>query len=100
MTNDDDTTLLGGFVQAGFFPHEQIPLIPKNIEVAGRYAFVDMDNGRRNDKQTELSGVINYYLQGHFNKLSVQLSRLSVGDPIRVKEDTENRLWAQWELTF
>lgn len=100
VTNDDDTTLLGGFVQAGFFPHEQMPLIPKNIEVAGRYAFVDMDNGRRNDKQTELSGVINYYLQGHFNKLSVQLSRLSVEDPIRVQEDTENRLWAQWELTF
>lgn len=100
LNNDEDTTLLGGFVQAGFFPHEQMPLIPKNVEVAGRYAFVDMDNGRRNDKQTEFSGVINYYLQGHFNKLSLQLSRLKVEDPIQLQDDAVKRLWAQWELTF
>lgn len=64
------------------------------------YAFVDMDADRAHDKQTELSAVINYFMEGHFNKLSLQLSRLSVEDPIKLEKDTENRLWAQWDLSF
>jgi hypothetical protein len=100
LNNDEETKLLGGFVQAGYFPHRQINFIPKNIEIAGRYAFVDMDTDRDNDKQTELSAVINYFMEGHFNKLSLQLSRLSVEDPIKLEKDTENRLWAQWDLSF
>lgn len=66
----------------------------------GRYAFVDMDTNRDNDKQTELSAVINYFLEGHFNKLSLQLSRLTVEDPIELKKDAENRIWAQWDFSF
>lgn len=100
LNNDAETNLLGGFVQAGFFPHQQINIIPKEIELAGRYAFVDMDTDRSNDKQTEFSAVINYFLEGHFNKLSLQLSRLSVEDPIKLEKENENRLWAQWEFSF
>jgi phosphate-selective porin OprO and OprP len=100
LNNDAETSLLGGFVQAGFFPHQQINFIPKEIELAGRYAFVDMDTDRDNDKQTEFSAVINYFLDGHFNKLSLQLSRLSIEDPIKLEEEAENRLWAQWEFSF
>ncbi|MES2636496.1 MAG: porin [Pseudomonadota bacterium] len=100
LNNDEETKLLGGFVQAGYFPHPQIYFIPKNVEFAGRYAFVDMDTERNNDKQTEFSAVINYFLEGHFNKLSLQLSRLSVEDPIKLKKDAEHRLWAQWDFSF
>jgi phosphate-selective porin OprO/OprP len=100
LNNDEETDLLGGFVQAGYFPHRQLNFIPKNLEFAGRYAFVDMDTDRNNDKQTELSAVINYFMEGHFNKLSLQLSRLSVEDPIKLKKDAENRLWAQWDFSF
>ncbi|MDP3086790.1 MAG: porin [Methylotenera sp.] len=100
LNNDEETDLLGGFVQAGYFPHSQINFIPRNLEFAGRYAFVDMDTDRNNDKQTELSAVINYFMEGHFNKLSLQLSRLSVEEPIKLKKDAENRLWAQWDFSF
>jgi phosphate-selective porin len=100
LNNDEKIKLLGGFVQAGMFPHTFIDFIPSGVELAGRYAFVDMDTSRSNDKQTEFSAVINYFLAGHFNKLSVQLSRLSVEDPIVVKKNTENRLWAQWDFSF
>lgn len=100
LNNDEETKLLGGFVQAGYFPHRQIALIPENIELAGRYAFVDMDTDRDHDKQTELSAVINYFLEGHFNKLSLQLSRLSVEDPIKLEKDNETRVWAQWDFSF
>jgi len=100
LNNDQETKLLGGFVQAGYFPHRQIMAIPENIELAGRYAFVDMDTDRDNDKQTELSAVINYFLEGHFNKLSLQLSRLNVEDPIKLEKDNETRVWAQWDFSF
>lgn len=100
LNDDQETDLLGGFVQAGYFPHRQLDFIPQNLEVAGRYAFVDMDTDRDYDRQTELSGVINYFLEGHLNKLSLQLSRLSVQDPIKRQQDTENRLWAQWDFSF
>lgn len=100
LNNDEETNLLGGFVQAGYFPHQQINFIPKNIELAGRYAFVDMDRDRDNDKQTELSAAINYFLEGHLNKLSLQLSRLTVEDPIKLKKNDDDRLWAQWDFSF
>lgn len=98
--NDEETTLLGGFVQAGYFPHRLISSIPVGIELAGRYALVDMDTDRDNDRQKELSGVINYFMEGHNSKLSLQLSRLTVQDPISDQEDSENRLWAQWDFSF
>lgn len=98
--NDAETKLLGGFVQAGYFPHQWFSAIPPEVEIAGRYAMVDMDTSRGNDKQTEFSAVVNYFLEGHFNKLSLQLSRLSVEDPRLAQKDSDNRLWAQWDLSF
>lgn len=83
----ETTKLLGGFVLAGYFPHAFLEFIPTGVEFAGRYAFVDMDRQRDNDKQTEFSAVINYFLEGHFNKLSLQFSRLTVEDPIREEKD-------------
>ena len=35
------TTMLGGFAQAGYFPHHDFPIVPRNLEIAGRYAVVD-----------------------------------------------------------
>lgn len=100
LNNDASTKLLGGFVQAGYFPHAFMDFIPTGIEFAGRYAFVDMDTSRDNDKQTEFSAVVNYFLEGHFNKLSLQFSHLTVEDPIRLDQDSENRMWAQWDFSF
>jgi hypothetical protein len=97
---EKETDLLGGFVQAGYFPHGLIKIIPRETEVAFRYAMVDMDRDRSYDRQTELSAVINYFLEGHFNKLSLQVSRLKVEDPIRIEKAYQNRLWAQWDFTF
>lgn len=101
LNNDQETKLLGGFVQAGYFPHGLFSAIPPGIELAGRYAFVDMNTDRDNDKQTELSAVVNYFLEGHSNKLSLQLSRLTVEEPTVLNpEDSENRIWAQWDFSF
>ncbi|MBE0437555.1 MAG: hypothetical protein IBX56_17350, partial [Methylomicrobium sp.] len=36
-----ETNLMGGLIQAGYFPHYILAIVPKNLEFAGRYAFVD-----------------------------------------------------------
>jgi hypothetical protein len=100
VVTDDEVKLLGGFVQAGYFPHGMFKIIPRELEVAGRYALVDMDTDRSNDKRSELSAAINYFFDGHSNKASVQLSRLTFEDPFRLQKAAENRLWAQWDLSF
>ena len=100
LNNDEEVKLLGGFIQAGYFPHRVMNFVPQGLEVAGRYAFVDMDTERDYDKQTEFSAVINYFLDGHFNKLSVQYSRLTVENPVLRVKEAENRMWAQWDLSF
>ena len=97
---EKETDLLGGFVQAGYFPHGLIKIIPRETEVAFRYAMVDMDRDRSYDKQTEFSTVINHFFDGHFNKLSLQISRLTLEDPTRRERADQNRLWAQWDFTF
>lgn len=100
VISNDEVKLLGGFVQAGYFPHGMFKDIPRELEVAGRYALVDMDTDRSNDKRSELSAVINYFFDGHSNKASVQLSRLTFEDPFRLQKAAENRIWGQWDLSF
>jgi hypothetical protein len=100
VITNDEVKLLGGFVQAGYFPHGMFSIVPRELEVAGRYALVDMDTDRSNDKRSELSAAINYFFDSHSNKASVQLSRLTFEDPFRAQRAAENRLWAQWDLSF
>jgi phosphate-selective porin OprO and OprP len=93
------TTMLGGFLQAGYFPHYDMPVIPKNLEFAGRYAFVDPRLAVGNITQEEISGVVTYFLNGHNNKVNFQVSQLTL-DPANVASRSEQRYWVQWDLTF
>lgn len=94
------TGLLGGLVQVGYFPHGLVPLIPKELELAGRYAFVDPKLGRDRDLQHEFSGAVTYFLRGHDNKLTLQLSHLIVEDPEANQSQAAQRLWLQWDVSF
>ncbi len=88
------TRLMGGYFQAGYF------IVPKHLEIAGRYAFVDPDLDQGSDKQQEYSGVVNYFFSGHSNKLSFQVSHLSVQDPSERIKESNQRYWLQWDLSF
>lgn len=95
-----ETKLMGGFVQTGYFPHYVIPLIPLNLEFATRYGFVDPNTALANDLQQEASGVLNYFFNGHSNKLSFQLSQLILENPMSGATESEQRYWVQWDLLF
>ncbi len=94
------TNLMGGLVQAGYFPHDVIPLIPSNLEFAARYAFVDPNTAVENDLQQEASAVANYFFNDHSNKLSFQVSHLMIDDPDSGATKSEQRYWVQWDLSF
>lgn len=88
------TRLMGGLVQTGYFPHYILPSISKNVEFAGRYAFVDPNVDFKNDLQKEYSGVITYFFNGHMNKVNFQVSHLVI------QNQSDQRFWLQWDLTF
>jgi len=95
-----DTNLMGGLVQAGYFPHYIMAIVPKNLEFAGRYAFVDPNTGIDNNMQQEFSGVMTYFFNGHSNKVNFQVSHLTVEDPVQGISQSDQRYWVQWDLSF
>ena len=63
----------GVYLQSGYF------LIPKHFEIAGRYAYVDPDNPVKitDNKETEYTIGLNYYLSGHNIKTGINYSYFS-----------------------
>jgi phosphate-selective porin OprO/OprP len=102
-TGDDAarrTDLTGSYVQAGYFPHYLIREIPRQLEFAVRYAFVDPNINRSNDLQQEVSAAINWFFSGHSNKLTFEISHLRIEDPVTLLEQSEERARMQWDISF
>lgn len=97
---DSTTDLMGGYVQAGYFPHDLIPLVPKQLEFAMRYAAVDPNINIDNDRQQEFTGAMNWFFSGHNNKLTFEVSHLTVEDPHKNIEKGEERARVQWDISF
>jgi hypothetical protein len=100
INTDNTTNLIGGYVQAGYFPHNLIPLVPKQLEFAMRYAAVDPNIDRDNDRQQEFTGAMNWFFSGHNNKLTFEVSHLTVEDPHKNIEKGEERARVQWDISF
>ena len=65
------TNLMGSYVQGGYFFHYLWNKIPKPMELAFRYGFVDPNVFVSGDKRQEFTPVINWFLAGHRNKLTL-----------------------------
>ena len=94
------TRLRGGLSQIGYFPHHAWALVPQPLELAARYAFVDPARTVPWNLQTETSGVINWFFFGHYNKASIEVSRLTVADPTALATRVEFRFRMQWDVSF
>lgn len=94
------TRLRGSLVQVGYFPHHLVPLVPRPLELAVRYAFVDPVITVPHTLQTESSAVINWFFDGHANKASFEVSRLTVADPAARATRAETRIRFQWDISF
>ena len=92
------TRLRGAYVQAGYFFHELWRAIPKPLELAARGAFVDPGAERTHDRRSELGFALNWFFEGHDNKLTVDVFRRRLSQPGRDLTDVRMRL--QWDLTI
>ncbi|MDA0740178.1 MAG: porin [Nitrospirae bacterium] len=93
------TNLMGSYTQVGYFPHYLIPVVPKPLEVAFRYAFVDPNVGASNDTLREYTMAFNWFFAGHRNKLTADFSHLSLDMPMSAAI-TEQRGRLQWDVSF
>ena len=91
-------SLIGGYAQAGVFLSEWIDNAPTQFEIAARAAIVDPDRSRAGLREHEYSIVTNWFLNGHRNKLTMDLSHLKLEDP--GPEVHSNRIRVQWDVSF
>ncbi len=95
------TNLMGSYSQIGYFPHYLIPVVPKPLEVAFRYAFVDPNVFSGNDKRQEFTTAFNWFFAGHKNKLTLDGSWLTLDQPAAAGGDQhEQRIRLQWDVSF
>ncbi|MGB3181007.1 MAG: porin [Cyclobacteriaceae bacterium] len=73
-----DVTLSGYYMQAGYFVGEAIGWFPDMLEVAARYARFRPDVTFDNNREEEFTVCLNYFISGHRNKVSTELSRFEV----------------------
>ncbi|HEY3198251.1 MAG TPA: porin [Nitrospirales bacterium] len=89
----------GYYVQGGYF------LVPRAIEVVGRYSYMDPDSMRTQDTITSAVGGLNWYLSGHEHKLQLDFgvitTRLSAADTgTGAVSLIENRGRLQYTIVF
>lgn len=97
--NSTETRLRGSYVQAGYFFNEIYSKIPRQLELAGRYAFVDPGTRRSNDLLHETAVAANWFFKGHADKLTVDVSRYSL---IAAGNNQRSRVGVrvQWDASF
>jgi len=96
----DGTTrrLAGGYLQAGWFPSEKWSWVPAPFEVAGRLGLVDPDTSVSEDLQHEATIGVNWFFNGHRNKLTADFGYILLDDP--QLRHSETRLRLQWDVSF
>lgn len=77
----------GAYAQAGYF------IIPKHLEVATRYSYVDPNRDKSNDLRAEISGAVSYYFSKHNLKLQADATNIH-RQPAR-SDDMQYRVQAQ-----
>jgi phosphate-selective porin OprO and OprP len=87
----------GFFVQGGYF------IMPKKIELAGRYSLVDFDDERDEDAVRETTVGVNWFInETHDNKLQFNWIRQDNELPNSVSrsDDIDNTFRMQYQLAF
>lgn len=101
--NGITNTLRGSYAQVGYFFHNLIPVVPKPLELAFRYAFVDEPNENDlNSENTrrEYTAAANWFFAGHRNKVTVDYSHLTLDDGFFNRDVKDDRVRVQWDVSF
>ncbi len=82
----------GYYAQAGYF------ILPKMIELAGRYSRINPDTAKTGAVQSEAMGACNVYFHGHEDKLQLDYSYVVAENSSGATR--ENRIRAQYQIYF
>lgn len=82
----------GFYTQVGYF------VLPKKLELAGRYSMIDPDDDISNDIQREYTFGVNYYFRGHRSKVQADFSHLVTEGEEEDKD--ENKVRVQYQIMF
>ena len=94
-----ETTLRGYYVQAGYFLYESFKWWPEPLELAARYATYKPNTSEADDSFDEKSVALNYFFDGHNNKITAQVSVQSLEQFGREVGD-ETIYSLQWDVSF
>jgi phosphate-selective porin len=90
--------LIGGYAQAGMFFSDVFESFPEPLEFAIRYAQVDPNRALPGSSSKEITLASNWFFQEHRNKLTLDLSRVTL-DQAPVTSNS-NRVRLQWDWSF
>ena len=95
--NGGTRNMFGGYAQVGWFPSDHWSGISDKLEVALRAAYVDPDSPEELEN-LELTAVVNWFFNGHRNKLSLDVSYLEAEEEANL--ESEYKLQLQWEVSI
>lgn len=94
-----EAEMWGALVQLGYFPHALLDFLPPELEIAGRYAWVDPNIAVSGNDQHEYTGILNWFANGHNNKISFEVTHHVLRNPAGGSV-SEQRYRSQWEFSF
>ncbi len=101
--NGTTSDMEGGLVQAGYFFHHLVPAIPKELELAARFAFVEEPNENNvavNNEREEFTLGANWFFKGHNNKITADYSHLTLEDAVLDRDVSDERFRIQYDVSF
>jgi len=94
------TDLAGNYVQLGYFPNVTWTSLPEPLEIAARWAVYRPDVDAPQNRHDEFSVAANWFLHGHDNKLSAEVSWLVLDLQARDQLEEGARFRLQWDIQF
>ena len=94
----ESARMRGAYLAAGWFPSSSYAKWSAELELAGRVALVSPYADADLHENKELTVGVNWFFNGHRNKLTTDVSRLEIDDPMGETSDWRFRL--QWDVSL
>ena len=98
-----ESNLTGFYIQSGYFFNNLFDAFPAPLELAARYAYVEEPNKTMRsvyNEREEFTLGANWFFSGHSNKVTLDLSHLTVDDGLLNTSRSDNRVRLQWDVSF
>jgi len=97
--NQTITSLIGNYLQFGYFFHYAMQWVPRQLEIAFRYSIYNPNRSQLENLREEFSLDVNWFFKNHLNKLTTEISYFSFQEKI---EDVYDgwRFRIQWDVSI